>query len=126
MASINSSDDTKEENNQEITAKVNTFSNDGSFLEVYKKKLQEMEFEKQRKEEKTKKKNEAKLKRLNNQLQAKRKGTSHASKDDSKKQKQDQDDSEKSSAWKAYMAEVDKYKSQVCTDDSESIRPLVK
>lgn len=65
MASGKPSDDIKAENEQETAVNINSFSNDGSFLQVYKQKLQEMELEKKRKEEKAKKKNENQLKRLN-------------------------------------------------------------
>ena len=32
----------------------------------------------------------------------------------------------KSSAWKAYMDEVQKYKEMSCSDDGDRVRPLVK
>lgn len=32
----------------------------------------------------------------------------------------------KSSAWKAYMEEVKKYKEMSCSDDSDRVTPLVK
>ena len=69
MASGKATDNIQGENEQETPVTANAFSNDGSFLQIYKQKLQEMELEKKRKEEKAKKKNEIQLKRLNNQLQ---------------------------------------------------------
>lgn len=39
---------------------------------------------------------------------------------------QEQDDKDKSSAWKAYMAQVKAYEAQNCTDNEGHRRPLVK
>ena len=37
-----------------------------------------------------------------------------------------QDDADKSSAWKAYMAQVKAYEARSCTDEDGHRRPLVK
>ncbi|XP_028397930.1 telomerase RNA component interacting RNase-like [Dendronephthya gigantea] len=114
---------------------MNSFVNDGSFFEIYKQRLKEQKNVADKKTENTAETEAEKRKTANLLLQGKRKipvgrmpGSSK--KLDAKKKKlekkKEENPDEKSSAWKAYMEEVKKYKEMSCTDDTEQNRPLVK
>uniref|UniRef100_H2MNP9 Telomerase RNA component interacting RNase n=1 Tax=Oryzias latipes TaxID=8090 RepID=H2MNP9_ORYLA len=109
----------------------NVFANDGSFMELFKKKMEE-----------EKRKKEAQLAGAGDagpparspvtvsvfypltQVGKRRGGVFLKTGMVAKKQKQDSDVS-KSDAWSKYMAEVKKYKDHQCCDDDKT-RPLVK
>uniref|UniRef100_A0A1A8EAG6 Chromosome 19 open reading frame 43 n=1 Tax=Nothobranchius kadleci TaxID=1051664 RepID=A0A1A8EAG6_NOTKA len=113
---------------------ANAFANDGSFMELFKKKMEE---EKMRKE----------VQQTGGEARATDEGQTSVEKRAppvttfvgkrrggvflktgmvAKKQKQDTDaEPGKSDAWSKYMAEVKKYKAHQCGDDDKT-RPLVK
>ncbi|XP_068720188.1 telomerase RNA component interacting RNase-like [Montipora capricornis] len=141
----------------DIPSSVNTFANDGSFLELFKKR---MEKESQKLQDKGQAVDEDDIEnnvgaREEKQPDRKALGTTKtltqqgkrtfavgkmggASKQiHAKKMKKEKEAAEaakkveeevegKSSAWKAYMDEVKKYKEMSCSDDSDIVRPLVK
>ncbi|XP_068192909.1 telomerase RNA component interacting RNase isoform X2 [Antennarius striatus] len=111
----------------------NVFANDGSFMEMFKKKMEE---EKRKRE----------LQQTGGEARATDQGTSVEKKPPpvtsfvgrrrggvflktgvvAKKQKNDREtEPGKSDAWSKYMAEVKKYKAHQCGDDDKT-RPLVK
>ncbi|XP_063787255.1 telomerase RNA component interacting RNase isoform X2 [Pseudophryne corroboree] len=83
------------------TGGVNIFANDGSFMELFKKKMESGSKEEARPEEEDKKPEPERRKPISFVLL--RKG----------------------GAWAQYMAEVKKYKAHQCSDDDKT-RPLVK
>ncbi|GFU02825.1 hypothetical protein NPIL_35511 [Nephila pilipes] len=114
-----------------ITSKkqgINTFANDGSFLELFKKKMEE-----EAKGETSgtsdgegSKSADEKLKKLESSV--KRRGNKVLKTGMVKKQKTEDPDEEpppQSDAWTRYMAEVKKYRQQACDEDGKT-RPLVK
>ncbi|GFR18893.1 hypothetical protein TNCT_658311 [Trichonephila clavata] len=114
-----------------ITSKkqgINTFANDGSFLELFKKKMEE-----EAKGETSgtsdgegNKNDDDKLKKLESSV--KRRGNKILKTGMVKKQKTEDPDEEpppQSDAWTRYMAEVKKYRQQACDEDGKT-RPLVK
>ncbi|XP_077590476.1 telomerase RNA component interacting RNase [Stigmatopora nigra] len=102
----------------------NAFANDGSFMEMFKKK---MEAEMMKKPEETDAEEVHKKPPPVTSFVGKRRGgvflkTGMVA----KKQKQDIEATPgKSDAWSKYMAEVKKYKAHQCGDDDKT-RPLVK
>lgn len=111
----------------------NVFANDGSFMEMFKKKMEE---EKRRKElEQSRDGNPAEQghtsveKRpppVTSFVGKRRGGVFLKTGIVAKKQKQDSEaEPGKSDAWSKYMAEVKKYKAHQCGDDDKT-RPLVK
>ncbi|XP_057673033.1 telomerase RNA component interacting RNase [Corythoichthys intestinalis] len=102
----------------------NAFANDGSFMEMFKKK---MEAEMRKKAEGTDAEEGHKKPPPVTSFVGKRRGgvflkTGMVA----KKQKQDTEATPgKSDAWSKYMAEVKKYKAHQCGDDDKT-RPLVK
>ncbi|GFY79219.1 hypothetical protein TNIN_422091 [Trichonephila inaurata madagascariensis] len=114
-----------------ITSKkqgINTFANDGSFLELFKKKMEEeakgetsgtSDGEGNKNDDDKSKKLESSVKRRGNKILK----TGMV-----KKQKTEDPDEEpppQSDAWTRYMAEVKKYRQQACDEDGKT-RPLVK
>ncbi|XP_006631676.1 telomerase RNA component interacting RNase [Lepisosteus oculatus] len=114
----------------------NVFANDGSFLEMFKKKMEE---EKRKTEtqqgqgdkgttQEGQRTQEKKPFSVTSIVGKRRGGAKLALKTGmvAKKQKQDTDiDTSKGDAWAKYMAEVKKYKAHQCGDDDKT-RPLVK
>ncbi|XP_073253497.1 telomerase RNA component interacting RNase-like [Porites lutea] len=137
---------------------INTFANDGSFLELFKKRMEEESkkskaseksvsednVEKKVKEDLEQNQTEGKVPGSTKMLAQQGKRTFAVGKMGgasrqmhAKKKKQEKEAAEaakkaeeeavsKSSAWKAYMDEVQKYKEMSCSDDSDRVRPLVK
>ncbi|XP_015910384.1 telomerase RNA component interacting RNase [Parasteatoda tepidariorum] len=114
-----------------ITSKkqgINTFANDGSFLELFKKKMEE-----EAKGETSgtsdgegSKSADEKLKKLDSAV--KRRGGKVLKTGMVKKQKVEgshEEPSPTSDAWTRYLAEVKKYRQQACDEDGKT-RPLVK
>ncbi|XP_047212457.1 telomerase RNA component interacting RNase-like isoform X3 [Girardinichthys multiradiatus] len=114
-------------------AVANVFANDGSFMEIFKKKMEE---------EKSKKEAQLTVSFIGNppartpvtvsvfypltQVGKRRGGVFLKTGVVAKKQKQDAEaEAGKSDAWSKYMAEVKKYKAHQCSDDDKT-RPLVK
>ncbi|XP_004071887.1 telomerase RNA component interacting RNase [Oryzias latipes] len=113
----------------------NVFANDGSFMELFKKKMEE---EKRKKEaqlagagdagpnEQGQTSLEKKPPPVTTFVGKRRGGVFLKTGMVAKKQKQDSDAvGGKSDAWSKYMAEVKKYKDHQCCDDDKT-RPLVK
>ncbi|XP_013390019.1 telomerase RNA component interacting RNase [Lingula anatina] len=126
----------------------NKFSNDGSFLEMFKKKMEE---ERKKTEDSTQhssssthdqnshsvtvglndKKDDAAVPKPKKTLPfvGKRRGAAPVLKTGVVKKKKSEDKAEKGevkkNAWAQYMDEVQKYKSQACQDEDKT-RPLVK
>ncbi|CAL1294155.1 unnamed protein product [Larinioides sclopetarius] len=114
-----------------ITSKkqgINTFANDGSFLELFKKKMEEeakgetsgtSDGEGNKSADEKLKKPESSVKRRMNKVlktgMVKKQRT-----EDSIEEPPPQSD-----AWARYMAEVKKYRQQACDEDGKT-RPLVK
>ncbi|XP_015750569.1 PREDICTED: uncharacterized protein C19orf43-like [Acropora digitifera] len=103
-----------------VPCSVNTFANDGSFMELFKKRM------------------EAESRKLQGKDRGVGKDEGEERIGDVVEEKQDERKAPgstktlplqakgKSSAWKAYMEEVKKYKEMSCSDDSDMVRPLVK
>ncbi|XP_023647652.1 telomerase RNA component interacting RNase-like [Paramormyrops kingsleyae] len=116
---------------------ANLYANDGSFLELFKKKMEEQEKMKRETEEGQSNKSSAnegqstaekKTFNVTNFVGKRRGGAKLALKTGvvAKKQKLDTEvDTGKGDAWTKYMAEVKKYKAHQCGDDDKT-RPLVK
>lgn len=117
------------------TAAGNAFANDGSFMEMFKKKMEE---ERRKKElepgcsdtstaDEGQSTQEKKPPPVTSFVGKRRGGAKLALKTGmvAKKQKLDSEESGKSDAWSKYMAEVKKYKAHQCGDDDKT-RPLVK
>ncbi|XP_024128658.1 telomerase RNA component interacting RNase [Oryzias melastigma] len=116
------------------TSATNVFANDGSFMELFKKKMEE---EKRKREaqhaggdagpnEQGQTSGEKKAPPVTTFVGKRRGGVFLKTGMVAKKQKQDSDaDGGKSDAWSKYMAEVKKYKDHQCCDDDKT-RPLVK
>ncbi|XP_029946453.1 telomerase RNA component interacting RNase [Salarias fasciatus] len=111
----------------------NVFANDGSFMEMFKKKMEE---EKRRKEMeqsgdgKAAEQGHASVEKrpppVTSFVGKRRGGVFLKTGIVAKKQKQDSEaEPGKSDAWSKYMAEVKKYKAHQCGDDDKT-RPLVK
>uniref|UniRef100_A0A672GR66 Telomerase RNA component interacting RNase n=1 Tax=Salarias fasciatus TaxID=181472 RepID=A0A672GR66_SALFA len=110
----------------------NVFANDGSFMEMFKKKMEE---EKRRKEMEQSGDGKAAEQGAPitvsvfyplTQVGKRRGGVFLKTGIVAKKQKQDSEaEPGKSDAWSKYMAEVKKYKAHQCGDDDKT-RPLVK
>ncbi|CAM4331868.1 hypothetical protein PO909_000979 [Leuciscus waleckii] len=115
---------------------ANAFANDGSFMEMFKKKMEEEEKRKRETEEEEKTKSPApagqaaqdKPCSVSSIVGKRRGGARLALKTGmvAKKQKLDSEaETGKGDAWTKYMAEVKKYKAHQCGDDDKT-RPLVK
>ncbi|KAK9978556.1 hypothetical protein ABG768_020302 [Culter alburnus] len=116
---------------------ANAFANDGSFMEMFKKKMEEEERRKRETEEQEKTKSPApagqaaqdkKPCSVSSIVGKRRGGARLALKTGmvAKKQKLDSEvEAGKGDAWTKYMAEVKKYKAHQCGDDDKT-RPLVK
>ncbi|KAL0993060.1 hypothetical protein UPYG_G00102720 [Umbra pygmaea] len=116
------------------TAAGNSFANDGSFMEMFKKKMEE---EKRKKTDQGCGDNgtadegqstqEKKTPSVTSFVGKRRGGAKLALKTGmvAKKQKVDPEMEGKGDAWTKYMAEVKKYKAHQCGDDDKT-RPLVK
>ncbi|KAK7940226.1 hypothetical protein WMY93_003552 [Mugilogobius chulae] len=109
----------------------NVFANDGSFMEMFKKKMEE---ERRKKEGQTSgvgtstehAPEDKKPPAVTTFVGKRRGGVFLKTGVVAKKQKQDSDSEPgKSDAWSKYMAEVKMYKAQQCGDDDKT-RPLVK
>ncbi|MED6279915.1 hypothetical protein CHARACLAT_005650 [Characodon lateralis] len=115
-------------------AVANVFANDGSFMEIFKKKMEE---EKSKKEarltggeaiapEQGHTSVEKKAPPVTSFVGKRRGGVFLKTGVVAKKQKKDAEaEAGKSDAWSKYMAEVKKYKAHQCSDDDKT-RPLVK
>ncbi|KAM5171345.1 telomerase RNA component interacting RNase [Mantella aurantiaca] len=108
------------------TSGVNVFANDGSFLELFKKKMEESPAGS--KEEEEKKPEPDKRKPIS--FVGKRRGGAKLALKTGLVVKKPKTDEEavvvqKGGAWAQYMAEVKKYKAHQCSDDDKT-RPLVK
>ncbi|KAK7175447.1 hypothetical protein R3I93_002377 [Phoxinus phoxinus] len=115
----------------------NAFANDGSFMEMFKKKMEEEEKRKRETEEEEKTKSPAPAGQASqdqkpcsvSSIVGKRRGGARLALKTgmvAKKQKQESEaDAGKGDAWQKYMAEVKKYKAHQCGDDDKT-RPLVK
>ncbi|XP_046582341.1 telomerase RNA component interacting RNase-like isoform X2 [Haliotis rubra] len=120
---------------------VNKFANDGSFLEMFKKKMEESKVLSDKpvtgsdKEDSSAQASSAEIDSGKNSktnilsIVGKRRGgsTKVLKTGMVKKPKQEEDESsgEPKDGWSKYLAEVNKYKSQMCTDEDKT-RPLVK
>ncbi|XP_056426315.1 telomerase RNA component interacting RNase [Hyla sarda] len=107
---------------------VNLFANDGSFLEMFKKKMEATGSKEETKEPEEKKPEPDKRKPIS--FVGKRRGGAKLALKTgivAKKQKTEEEEimSHKGGAWAQYMAEVKKYKAHQCSDDDKT-RPLVK
>merc|ERR1712004_68060 len=119
--------DHKQPENEEIPEKsenesdslpVNKFQNDGSFMEMFRKRMAE--------EEKKKTEEEAPKIKKSLPMVGKRRGGNVALKTGAvKKKKTEEEDDAPSDAWAKYMKEVKKYKDQSCQEEDKT-RPLVK
>ncbi|XP_072531252.1 telomerase RNA component interacting RNase [Salminus brasiliensis] len=120
------------------TAGGNAFANDGSFMELFKKKMEEEERRKKQLEEDGKAEKDSADAGQSSQAKKtfnvasfvgkRRGGAKLALKTGmvAKKQKLDSEaEAGKGDAWSKYMAEVKKYKAHQCGDDDKT-RPLVK
>ncbi|KAM7372425.1 hypothetical protein PAMP_009591 [Pampus punctatissimus] len=113
----------------------NVFANDGSFMEMFKKKMEEAERRKKetqqtggdaRATEQGQTPVEKKPPPVTSFVGKRRGGVFLKTGMVAKKQKQDTEaEPGKSDAWSKYMAEVKKYKAHQCGDDDKT-RPLVK
>ncbi|XP_042563144.1 telomerase RNA component interacting RNase [Clupea harengus] len=116
-------------------AGANAFANDGSFMELFKKK---MEAERRKKEsgqascsESTADQGQSTVEKRTSSVASfvgKRRGGAKLTLKTgvvAKKQKSDPEYEGKGDAWTSYMAEVKKYKAHQCGDDDKT-RPLVK
>ncbi|KAM7386329.1 hypothetical protein PAMA_009113 [Pampus argenteus] len=113
----------------------NVFANDGSFMEMFKKKMEEAERRKKetqqtcgdaRTTEQGQTPVEKKPPPVTSFVGKRRGGVFLKTGMVAKKQKQDTEaEPGKSDAWSKYMAEVKKYKAHQCGDDDKT-RPLVK
>ncbi|XP_054891557.1 telomerase RNA component interacting RNase [Poeciliopsis prolifica] len=113
---------------------ANAFANDGSFMEIFKKKMEEERRKKEaqgtggeaRATEQGQTSVEKKALPVTSFVGKRRGGVFLKTGMVAKKQKQDADaEAGKSDAWSKYMAEVKKYKAHQCSDDDKT-RPLVK
>ncbi|KAM9784122.1 telomerase RNA component interacting RNase [Syngnathus typhle] len=102
----------------------NAFANDGSFMEMFKKKMEE---EMRKKAQGTDgEQGHTKPPPVTSFVGKRRGGVFLKTGMVAKKQKQDTETTPgKSDAWSKYMAEVKKYKAHQCGDDDKT-RPLVK
>ncbi|KAG8441420.1 hypothetical protein GDO86_006964 [Hymenochirus boettgeri] len=113
------------------TSGMNLFANDGSFLELFKKKMEtETSTEKPEEPQGTEEKSGDVEKRRPISLVGKRRGGAKLALKTgivAKKPKTEEEEvmSHKGGAWAQYMAEVKKYKAHQCSDDDKT-RPLVK
>uniref|UniRef100_A0A674GYH3 Telomerase RNA component interacting RNase n=1 Tax=Taeniopygia guttata TaxID=59729 RepID=A0A674GYH3_TAEGU len=107
---------------------VNVFANDGSFLELFKRKMEAEEQQREREERRP-----AQLRKdaaaPGPLLVGRRRGGNKLALKTgvvAKKQKTDEEVlTSKGDAWAKYLAEVQKYKAHQCSDDDKT-RPLVK
>ncbi|XP_046382128.2 telomerase RNA component interacting RNase-like isoform X2 [Haliotis rufescens] len=118
---------------------VNKFANDGSFLEMFKKKMEEQKAlgdkpvtvpDKDDSPTQSSETDSGKLSKTNIlSIVGKRRGGSakvlKTGMVKKPKQEEDEDSGENKDGWSKYLAEVNKYKSQMCTDEDKT-RPLVK
>ncbi|XP_005802861.1 telomerase RNA component interacting RNase [Xiphophorus maculatus] len=113
---------------------ANAFANDGSFMEIFKKKMEEEQRKKEaqqtggqaRATEQGQTSVEKKALPVTSFVGKRRGGVFLKTGMVAKKQKQDAEaEAGKSDAWSKYMAEVKKYKAHQCSDDDKT-RPLVK
>ncbi|XP_069803765.1 telomerase RNA component interacting RNase [Dendropsophus ebraccatus] len=107
---------------------VNLFANDGSFLELFKKKMEATGSKEETKVVEEKKPEPDKRKPVS--FVGKRRGGAKLALKTgivAKKPKTDEEEimTHKGGAWAQYMAEVKKYKAHQCSDDDKT-RPLVK
>nr|DBA29974.1 TPA: hypothetical protein GDO54_006018 [Pyxicephalus adspersus] len=112
------------------TSGVNVFANDGSFLELFKKKMeQNTTGNKEESGPQEEKKPEPDKRKPISFVGKRRGGAKLALKTGMVAKKPKTDDEEvvvqKGGAWAQYMAEVKKYKAHQCSDDDKT-RPLVK
>lgn len=116
-----------------ITSKVrgvNTFANDGSFLELFKKKMEESKGESGNEatsDGEGSRSNDEKAKKGETNA-VKRRGGKVLKTGMVKKQRTEEskeDSPPPTDAWSRYMAEVKKYRQQACDEDGKT-RPLVK
>ncbi|XP_067678050.1 telomerase RNA component interacting RNase-like [Haliotis asinina] len=121
---------------------VNKFANDGSFLEMFKKKMEEQSKALSDKPVTGSDKEDSSAQASSAEIDSgkssktnimsivgkRRGGSAKVLKTGMvKKPKQEEDESsaEPKDGWSKYLAEVNKYKSQMCTDEDKT-RPLVK
>ncbi|KAM6956982.1 telomerase RNA component interacting RNase [Aplochiton taeniatus] len=119
------------------TSAANAFANDGSFMEMFKKKMEDEKRKKQMEQGssdtstpdqgQSQPTQEKKPPAMTSFVGKRRGGAKLALKTGmvEKKQKLDLQVEGKSDAWSKYMAEVKKYKAHQCGDDDKT-RPLVK
>ncbi|XP_056144707.1 telomerase RNA component interacting RNase isoform X2 [Lampris incognitus] len=111
----------------------NAFANDGSFMEMFKKKMEEESRKKEKRAsgdagttEQGQSAVERKLPPVTSFVGKRRGGVFLKTGMVAKKQKKESEtEPGKSDAWSKYMAEVKKYKAHQCGDDDKT-RPLVK
>ncbi|KAK1153725.1 hypothetical protein AOXY_G29282 [Acipenser oxyrinchus oxyrinchus] len=130
-----------------IPPAANVFANDGSFMELFKKKMEAEKRKKERGEEEEEEEEEERGQavqgatgeqpaqpppktggRVTSIVGKRRGGTKLALKTGmvaKKKKLESEVDADKGDAWHMYMAEVKKYKAHQCGDDDKT-RPLVK
>ncbi|XP_073421499.1 telomerase RNA component interacting RNase [Dendrobates tinctorius] len=105
---------------------LNLFANDGSFLELFKKKMEASGSQEEGREPEERKKPD---KRTPTSFVGKRRGGAKLALKTgmvTKKPKMEEEIlTHKGGAWAQYMAEVKKYKAHQCSDDDKT-RPLVK
>ncbi|XP_053708093.1 telomerase RNA component interacting RNase [Synchiropus splendidus] len=107
---------------------ANAFANDGSFMEMFKKKMEEAEMKKSEDASGTEHGQSPQDRKpaLTSFVGKRRGGVFLKTGMVAKKQKPDTEVVPgKSDAWSKYMAEVKKYKAHQCSDDDKT-RPLVK
>ncbi|XP_041867676.1 telomerase RNA component interacting RNase [Melanotaenia boesemani] len=113
---------------------ANVFANDGSFMEIFKKRMEEEKMKREVQQtggdagptEQGQTSLEKKAPPVTTFVGKRRGGVFLKTGMVAKKQKQDTDSEPgKSDAWSKYMAEVKKYKAHQCGDDDKT-RPLVK
>ncbi|XP_077415662.1 telomerase RNA component interacting RNase [Vanacampus margaritifer] len=119
-----SEDHASSQSQQGPSSSGNAFANDGSFMEMFKKK---MEAEMRKKTQGADgEQGHAKPPPVTSFVGKRRGGVFLKTGMVAKKQKQDTETTPgKSDAWSKYMAEVKKYKAHQCGDDDKT-RPLVK
>uniref|UniRef100_A0A8C7G0I6 Telomerase RNA component interacting RNase n=1 Tax=Oncorhynchus kisutch TaxID=8019 RepID=A0A8C7G0I6_ONCKI len=111
-------------------AAANSFANDGSFMEMFKKKMEEEKMKKEMDQgcgNKSTADGQSTQEKKTPSVGKRRGGSKLALKTGmvAKKQKVDPEMEGKGDAWTKYMAEVKKYKAHQCGDDDKT-RPLVK
>ncbi|KAM4040082.1 telomerase RNA component interacting RNase [Anomaloglossus baeobatrachus] len=108
---------------------VNLFANDGSFLELFKKKMEANSTGSQEESREPEERKEPDKRRPHSFVGKRRGGAKLALKTGmvTKKPKTEEEEilAHKGGAWAQYMAEVKKYKAHQCSDDDKT-RPLVK